>query len=127
MATNLRPQSSANSAPMSSLMPAIFFVAECARTTPANEHSSVMASAVYPSSFACETSSSACDAPRRKLKLLRQCSSAYWGLSSFPLANGDGPLIEVRPRLLGNDECPHSSPEYTLQEPLPRSAFVEHP
>jgi hypothetical protein len=45
--TSLSPQSSVNSAPMSSLMPPpIFLTAVCARTTPASEHSSVMASAV---------------------------------------------------------------------------------
>jgi len=43
------------------------FASPCARTTPATEHSSVMASA---------TSCSGCDAPRRKLKLEAHCSSA---------------------------------------------------
>ena len=41
-----QPALERNSAPMlCSLMPPIFFAAECARTTPASEHSSVMASA----------------------------------------------------------------------------------
>ena len=64
-----------NSEPMSSLSPSSF-ASTWARTTPASEHSSVMASAAYPSASARSTSSSACDAPRRKEKFDMQCSSA---------------------------------------------------
>src|SRR5579859_1446320 len=56
------------------------FAAPCARTTPATEHSSVMASALYPKQDACRTSSSGCEAPRRNEKLVRACSSAYTGI-----------------------------------------------
>ena len=47
-----------------------------ARTTPAIEASSVIASARYPSAFARANNSFAELAPRRKLKFERQCSSA---------------------------------------------------
>ena len=67
--------SSVNSLPITSGSPASF-AARCARTTPATKHSSVMASAAYPSACARSTSSSGCEAPRRNEKLDRQCSSA---------------------------------------------------
>ena len=47
-----------------------------ARTTPASVLRSVMAMAARPSCFAWATSSSACDPPRRKEKLVVTCSSA---------------------------------------------------
>ena len=51
------------------------FAAIWPRTTPASELRSVMARPPSPSRDACTTSSSACDAPLRKEKLLAAASS----------------------------------------------------
>src|SRR5258708_28894765 len=53
------------------------FAAEWARTMPAKEHSSVSASPLYFRALARATNSSGCEAPRKKEKLLKVCSSTY--------------------------------------------------
>jgi hypothetical protein len=63
------------SAPTSSLKPTSL-AATWARTTPARLLRSVIASAAYPSSAARRTSSSGCEAPSRKKKLVLACRSA---------------------------------------------------
>ena len=79
MTTSRSPQSSVNSVPMisfrDSLTPPSFFTAECARTTPASEHSSVMASAGNRA-FRLHHELFGVRGAAQEAKLLRQCSSA---------------------------------------------------
>ena len=58
------------------LMPPTSRAARWARTTPASVLRSVTAMAASPSAFAVATSSSACEPPRRKEKLVVTSSSA---------------------------------------------------
>src|SRR5918994_2525036 len=90
------PSANTRRAPMMSFSP-LSFAAICARTTPATELRSATPSAARPSTCACSTNSSGCDAPRRKEKLVVTASSAYADIDST--------------------HPPKNSPKQTVQEP----------
>src|SRR6266404_5077042 len=77
-ASRLRPQRKSRRLPTTKRMPACL-AATWARTTPARLLRSVSAKAARPKAEAAVASSWGWEAPRRKLKLLVTCSSAYAG------------------------------------------------